>query len=81
MAKPKAPSPELLETLQAKIEHGDYQRIANLTLKPDGKPYTSDYVRKVILGIRINPMILKKAQKYLNQKEKIVQQLKQLGTD
>lgn len=79
MAKPKAPNPDILAALQAKIEHGDYQRIANLTRKPDGKPYTSDYVRKVILGLRLNPAILKKAQRYLAQKEKLVKSLKQIG--
>ena len=81
MTKAKAPNPETLQMLQSKIEHGDYQRIANLTRKDDGTPYTSDYVRKVLLGLRINPVILKKAQKYLSKKEKLVESLKQLGND
>lgn len=81
MAKTKAPDPILLEQLQSKVEHGDYQRIANLTVKTDGKPYTADYVRKVILGIRINQTILKKAQRYLKQKEKLVESLRKLGEE
>lgn len=79
MAREKAPSPELLEELQAQIEHGDYQRIANLTVKGNGQPYTADYVRKVLLGLRQNPVILKKAQRYLKQKEKLVKSLRQLS--
>ena len=79
MTKGKVPAPELLEELQAKIEHGDYQRIANLTVKTDGTAYTADYVRKVLLGLRQNMVILKKAQRYLKQKEKMVESLRKLS--
>ena len=55
----------VLGDLAEVIAHGDYQRIANLCKRDDQTQYTSDYVRKVLLGMRTNKAILNKAKKYL----------------
>jgi len=57
------------------IRHGDYLRIAELTRKANGKPYTSDYVRKVLRGHRHNKEIVKIAKRYLKRQQKITQEL------
>ncbi|HAA17477.1 MAG TPA: hypothetical protein DCR93_13890 [Cytophagales bacterium] len=71
--KSSPPFPEWLadftEKTGVKIEHGDYQRIANLCPKPKGSGvYTADYIRKVLLDIRGNREITAKAKKYLRRK-------------
>ena len=67
---------EVLGDLAEQIEHGDYQRIANLSKKKGGEePFTADYVRKVLFGIRQNKDILKKAKQYLKKKGKMTQEL------
>ena len=57
------------------IRHGDYLRIAELTRKANGKPYTSDYVRKVLRGHRHNKEIIRIAKRYLRRQQKITQEL------
>ena len=68
----------LLEEEKYKVEHGDYQRIANVTKKPNGEPYTADYVRKVLLGKRDNPTIKKIAKLYFKRIQKLQDELKEL---
>lgn len=60
-----------LAELGIEITHGDYQRIASLTRKHDGSPYTADYVRKVLLSLRNSPYILKTAKRYFKQMAKL----------
>ena len=67
---------ELIEEGHFEIEHGDYQRIANLTRKPNGDKFTADYVRKVLKGMRENKMIKRKARLYLKRKRKLQESLK-----
>lgn len=62
---------ELLSEGIKALEHGDYQRIADYTIGPNGKPYTSDYVRKVLLGVRDNEEILYMANRFLQWKMKL----------
>lgn len=57
------------------IQHGDYQRIANLCHRGDGRPFTADYVRKVLLGLRQNSTIEKKALRYLKKQKKLMETL------
>lgn len=61
---------KLLSEGAASLEHGDYQRIADFTLSPKGKPYTADYVRKVLLGMRENEDILYLSHRFLQLKAK-----------
>lgn len=57
------------------VEHGDYARIASLCKRPDGTPYSSDYVRKVLKGLRTNKEIEKKSLKYLRAKRRVMAEL------
>ena len=66
---------ELIKEGAFNIEHGDFQRIANLTMKPDGTKFTADYVRKVLKGIRENKAIKKTARLYFKRKAKLEKQL------
>ena len=66
---------ELIEEGAFKLEHWDYQRIANLTLKPDGTRFTADNVRKVLKGMRDNKAIKKIARLYFKRKAKLEKEL------
>ena len=66
---------EFQHTLTCKIDHGDYKRISRLVKKEDGKPYTADYVRKVLLGKRSNKRIHSKAKEYLMRKAQLNKEL------
>ena len=67
--------PETYQKFGMEVEHGDYKRIAELTNSNDGKPYSADYVRKVIHGDRINQQIVKKAQAYFREKRRMMKRL------
>lgn len=69
---------ELIEDGTFLVEHGDYQRIANLTEKENGENFTADYVRKVLKGMRDNPLIKKKAKLYFKRKAKLQEALREL---
>lgn len=70
--------PETYQKYGMEVEHGDYKRIAELTVSNDGKPYSADYVRKVIHGDRINQQIVKKAQAYFREKKRMMKRLMEL---
>ena len=74
MAKTKTVQ-ALIEEGELVIEHGDYQRIANLSTKADGTHFTADYVRKVLKGMRRNSFIERKARLYLRKKAKLIAEL------
>ncbi|HAA12300.1 MAG TPA: hypothetical protein DCE41_11595 [Cytophagales bacterium] len=57
------------------IRHGDYLRIAELTRRTNGRPYRSDYVRKVLNGFRHNKEIVKIAKRYLRRQQKQTQEM------
>lgn len=61
----------VLGELAQYIEHGDFMRIAKVCIRPDGQPYTSDYVRKTLLKLRANKLIVRKAKGYFRKKKKI----------
>jgi len=67
---------ELIKENPDLVEHGDYQRIANLTYKSNGEKYTADYVRKVLKELRKNALILKMATLYFKNKMKYMDRLK-----
>lgn len=69
---------ELIEEGVFQIEHGDYQRIANLTQKSNGEFFTADYVRKVLKGMRENKLIKRKARLYLRRKAKLQEALREM---
>ena len=75
MAKTKTVQ-ELIAEGELMIEHGDYQRIANLTTKSSGEAFTADYVHKVLKGMRNNKLIERKARLYLKQKARMLEKLK-----
>ncbi|HAA23753.1 MAG TPA: hypothetical protein DCP28_35120 [Cytophagales bacterium] len=68
-----------IEAGEFEVDHGDYQRIARLCLKSDGKPYTADYVRKVLLGLRKNAVIEKKALAYFRKKQSMYKALQKIS--
>ncbi|MEL6535819.1 MAG: hypothetical protein AAFQ98_10425 [Bacteroidota bacterium] len=72
-------TPNPLGEWAAWTEHGDYQRLAQLIRKPHPRHaterYTADYVRKVLLGLRSNAMILNTAKKYLKQKKQLMERM------
>ena len=74
MAKTR-PVQELIAEGELEIEHGDYQRIANIAIKEDGSTFTADYVRKVLKGTRNNKFIERKARLYLRKKAKLMAEL------
>lgn len=67
---------ELIEDGTYVVEHGDYQRIANLTKKEDGCSFTADYVRKVLKGMRKNKVIQQKSKLYFKKKYQLLKALK-----
>ncbi|MEL6536988.1 MAG: hypothetical protein AAFQ98_16320 [Bacteroidota bacterium] len=67
--------PETYQKYGMEVEHGDYKRIAELTVSSNGTPYSADYVRKVIHGDRINQQIVKKAQAYFREKKRMMKRL------
>ncbi|HAA14135.1 MAG TPA: hypothetical protein DCE41_21555 [Cytophagales bacterium] len=68
---------EIIKENPSIVEHGDYQRIANLTAKSDGKKYTADYVRKVLKELRKNDIITDIATLYFKNKIKYMERLKE----
>ncbi|MEL6534104.1 MAG: hypothetical protein AAFQ98_01765 [Bacteroidota bacterium] len=68
---------ELIKENPSIVEHGDYQRIANLTSKKDGEKYSADYVRKVLKELRKNDLIIKIATLYFKNKIKYMDRLKE----
>ena len=67
--------PDTYQKYGMEVEHGDYKRIAELTVSGNGEPYSADYVRKVIHGDRINQQIVKKAQAYFREKKRMMKRL------
>lgn len=70
--------PETYQKYGMEVEHGDYKRIADLTLSGNGVPYSADYVRKVIHGDRVNKQIVKKAQAYFREKRRMMKRLEEI---
>jgi hypothetical protein len=59
------------------LHRGDILFITRAVIKPNGKNYTYDTVRKVLMGQFKNERIIKFAEKYLKMKEELVEAAKQ----
>jgi len=70
-----------LEAGEIDVKHGDYQRIANVTVNPKGKPYTADYVRKVLMGVRKQPAIIRIADAYFKKLAKVDREMMKLSEE